>query len=183
MGAGLFASSSTGTLTITNSTISGNSSSALGGGIFKNTSPDATISFSTISGNSCSGVGGGIVQDNGTIFLKNSIIAGNTDSGGEGPDLYGTFSTLGGNIIGDNSGATITPNDDATDQIGTSGDRKYPKLAALADNGGPTHTMALESGSPALDKAKDCKDASNNDVTTDQRGFCPADLRLRYRGV
>jgi hypothetical protein len=39
-----------------------------------------------------------------------------------------------------------------------------PQLAALADNGGPTETMALAAGSPAIDVGTSCPD-------TDQRGM------------
>jgi hypothetical protein len=39
-----------------------------------------------------------------------------------------------------------------------------PRLAALADNGGPTQTEALLPGSPAIAAATNCPE-------TDQRGF------------
>ena len=41
-----------------------------------------------------------------------------------------------------------------------------PLLASLGNNGGPTPTMALLSGSPAIGAG-----ASINGITTDQRGF------------
>jgi predicted outer membrane repeat protein len=54
-----------------------------------------------------------------------------------------------------------------------------PVLApALADNGGPTPTIALLEGSPAIDAipVRDCTDQEGNKITTDQRGFGrPAD--------
>ena len=54
-----------------------------------------------------------------------------------------------------------------------------PKLGPLADNGGPTLTMALLPGSPAID-AGDTSLAP----ATDQRGFPrPAGLACRYRCV
>jgi hypothetical protein len=47
-----------------------------------------------------------------------------------------------------------------------------PKLAALADNGGPTWTQALQSGSPALDKIPDgTNGCGTSPLDVDQRGF------------
>jgi autotransporter family porin len=45
-------------------------------------------------------------------------------------------------------------------------------LGPLADNGGPTPTHALLSGSPAIDRipVEDCVDADGLPVTEDQRG-------------
>jgi Ca2+-binding RTX toxin-like protein len=51
------------------------------------------------------------------------------------------------------------------DQIGSSGHPMNPKLGALADNGGPTETMALLAGSPAIDSGSNSAAPS-----TDQRG-------------
>ena len=42
---------------------------------------------------------------------------------------------------------------------------------ALADNGGPTQTLKLLSGSPAIHIDSDCLDTSATPVTTDQRGY------------
>ena len=44
-----------------------------------------------------------------------------------------------------------------------------PLLGALADNGGPTQTHALLTGSPAIDAAGDC--VADLSITTDQRGI------------
>ena len=44
------------------------------------------------------------------------------------------------------------------------------KLGPLQDNGGPTKTMALLSGSPAIN-AGSCVDANGNPLLVDQRGF------------
>src|SRR5205807_7410420 len=47
-----------------------------------------------------------------------------------------------------------------------------PQLGALSNNGGPTATLALAPGSPAIDDdpAGGCTDAMSNLLTTDQRG-------------
>ena len=72
-------------------------------------------------------------------LLRNSILAGNTAS-----DCSGPVTSAGYNLIGSTAGCTFTPG--AGDQIGVD-----PKLATLADNGGPTQTIALLPGSPAID--------------------------------
>jgi hypothetical protein len=146
-----------GTLTVTNSTFSGNSASRGGGGIFNNGST-LTVTNSTFSGNSASFGGGGITNNVGTLTLNNSIVA-NSTSGGDVHTYSGTVSGSH-NLIGDGSGGltgTIT------------GD---PLLGPLADNGGPTQTMALLPGSPALDAGDSslAVDAQGASLTADQRG-------------
>ena len=44
-----------------------------------------------------------------------------------------------------------------------------PQLGALANNGGPTQTMALQVGSPAINGV--VYNAPNGCPTTDQRGY------------
>jgi hypothetical protein len=144
-------------LTITNSTISGNSATLGGGGIYNDGSLD--IENSTVSGNSVSGggafsIGGGIWNEQTTIMtnstasgtlsrLRNSIVAGNTAP--DGPDAKGNFDSEGGNIIGNTSG---TGGFEATDLL-----NRNPLLGPLQNNGGPTNTRALWPGSPAVDRA------------------------------
>ena len=66
------------------------------------------------------------------------------------------------------SGNTITLSQAATGSA--TGDKFFnslnPLLAPLANNGGPTQTMALQSGSPAIDAG-----TKTGAPTTDQRGF------------
>jgi hypothetical protein len=56
-----------------------------------------------------------------------------------------------------------------------SGDRNgtHPKLGPLQNNGGPTQTMALLPGSPAIDAGNPsgCRDGHGHLLTTDQRGY------------
>lgn len=78
-------------------------------------------------------------------FLSN-LIALNT---GNGPDLYGGFHSLGSNLIGLTNGCSgFTA---AGDLVGSSAAPLDPEIASLADNGGPTMTMALLPGSPAIE--------------------------------
>jgi hypothetical protein len=149
-----------GTLTLTNTTVSGNFGGR-GGGIGTLGSSNGvtlTLNNSTISGNSATEVGGGIYIEyigSVTIHARNTIIAGNTAPGE--PDLYADIGSLGHNLIGTTQGGSGF---DPTDLLNVD-----PLLGPLQDNGGPTQTMALLAGSPALNAGD-----VNQLGTTDQRG-------------
>jgi hypothetical protein len=157
-GAGIF--SEGGTVTIINSTFSGNAASidldGFGGAIGSE-SATVTITNSTITDNA----GGGIDNVAGTVRARNTIIAKNTST--QGPDVSGSLTSQGFNLIGNRSGATITPT--TGDQIGTAAAPLNPMLGPLQDNGGPTFTHALLSGSSAIDAGN----SSGSGI--DQRGF------------
>jgi CSLREA domain-containing protein len=139
--------------TIVNSTISGNTAESdpesFGGGIRTVGSggdpTEVTISNSTIANNAATVAGGGAyVQADSTITLKGTILATNTapvapDCGGPSP-----ITSQGHNLV--QNLADCTFNQQGTDLLGAD-----PLLAPLADNGGPTQTQALRSGSPAID--------------------------------
>jgi hypothetical protein len=102
------------TLTIRDSTVSGNvATSSTGGGVYNNSGRTLTIDRSTISGNSASTVGGG-VYNQGTLTITNSTIAGNTAdtsaSNWEAGGLYSddtatiTNSTITGNTAAQGGG-------------------------------------------------------------------------------
>jgi CSLREA domain-containing protein len=131
-------------LTVTNSTFSGNS--ADWGGAIYNTA-GVTFTNSTISGNSASNSGGAIYNTN-SVTLRNTIVA-RSPSGG---NCSGTISDGGGNLSWPD---TTCP-----------GINQDPLLGPLANNGGPTETMALREGSPAIDTA-----VLGNCPATDQRGI------------
>ena len=142
------------TATITNSTVSGNTA-LNGGGIF-NRFGTVNLVSSTISGNTATSNGGGIWNFGGTTSLKNTIVSGNT-APTTSDDCAGTITSLGHNIASDASCAFAGAGDiNSTD----------PLLGPLADNGGPTMTHALLSGSPAIDGVP----LAFCTVTTDQRG-------------
>ncbi|MCH2210576.1 MAG: Ig-like domain-containing protein, partial [Fuerstiella sp.] len=175
-GGGIYSSSSA-EVTVSNSTISGNNAGFVGGGL-KLTYGNITISNTTISGNKADFRAGGIYNTFGTLVINNSIVAGNTRSGGaydfrgDGPTTTGSFNLFGtggifglidgtdGNIVGVNW-KTVLEND------GTN--------PTLADNGGPTQTIALLAGSPAInegsnDLATDDGTVSGTPLVNDQRG-------------
>jgi predicted outer membrane repeat protein len=70
-----------GTLTISTSTISGNSAGSGGGGIFNGNDVTATLSGCTISGNSAGTGGGGGILNSSTLKLCNDTIQANIASG------------------------------------------------------------------------------------------------------
>lgn len=142
-----------GALTVTNSTFSENSAPFLGGGIL-NTGSTATLTVtnSTLSRNSSgTGGGGGGIANNGggTIVLRNTVVA-HSPSGG---NCRGPISDGGGNLEYPGSAC---PGSDADPLLDPAG---------LQDNGGPTETIALTSGSPAVDVA-----VAASCPPTDQRG-------------
>ncbi len=169
-GSGLFggAIDNYGILTLADSTIE-NSSAQYGGGIFNSSEATLTVLDSTIADNTATYQGGGGIDNNGTLTLIDSTIADNraANAGGglynvaggtvtvqgtiiaansattSSPDVYGTFVSLGNNLIGNPAGATGFVASDLTNV-------PDPGLAPLANNGGPTPTIALLPGSPAI---------------------------------
>ena len=157
-GGGIFNS---GPLTIANTTVTGNTASE-GGGIYSNGS--LTIINSTISGNTVNSDGGGIFNI-GTVAITNSTLSSNSASfgggiftigtveigdsvlkaGASGVNIAndgGTVTSLGYNLSTDDGGGFLTG---PGDQINTD-----PLLGPLQNNGGPTFTHELLSGSPAI---------------------------------
>lgn len=184
--------------TIVRSTISGNISNDVGGGI--RSLGDFTITDSTISGNTATGWhGGAIFQTDGDITISGSTIANNIApdyapstlfigqfGGGFVPSLTLTNTIITGNqwyacekfasgTVGNviSGGHNIVQDDScnpaASDQVTTDA-----KLGPLADNGGPTLTHALLTGSPALDAGDDaaCSAADQRGVTRPQGAHC-----------
>jgi Bacterial Ig-like domain (group 3) len=166
--------SGTATLTITNSTMSGNSANGggnFGGGIYNSAgggTATVTITNSTMSGNSASSAGGGIyIAGSGTVTVKlsNTIVAGNTRSGPTPDDIQGTVDPSSSfNVIGTGGAGGLT-NGVNNNQVGVAN----ALLAPLANYGGPTQTLALLPGSPALNAGSNTL-ANNAGLTTDQRG-------------
>jgi hypothetical protein len=159
-GGGIY--NSGGTLTITSSTVSGNGASGQhdgqpwghGGGIYGG----GTITNSTLSNNYATQSGGGIdgggAITNSTISGNSATVGGGISTGGgvigdtilnnnSGANIDGTVTSHGYNISTDDGGGNLTG---PGDQINTD-----PMLGPLQDNGGPTFTHALLSGSPAID--------------------------------
>lgn len=159
-------SCSCGPMTITNSTFANNGSTNPGGAIFSSAMGGmVTITNSTFSGNSAN-LGGGIMNFGGipAVNLFNTIVA-NSTGGDLGNFFGGTGFTGNNNLIDDTS--TITGTGNITNQPAG--------LASLANNGGPTKTAALMRGSPAIDAGDD---ATCNQTT----GTAPVN-KLDQRGI
>ncbi|MDB9412819.1 Calx-beta domain-containing protein, partial [Microcystis aeruginosa CS-567/02] len=94
-----------GTGTLTNSTISGNTATGSGGGISSwSLGGTLTLTNSTITGNTATFLGGGIENNWGTLILTNSTITGNTaDAGGGIFNFQLGTLTLTNNILTNNN--------------------------------------------------------------------------------
>jgi hypothetical protein len=148
------------TTRIINSTISGNSATSTGGGIYNATSGAVVITHSTITGHSAPSGGG--IHNLGALTISNTIVA-NSASGGDCINT-GTTTDGGHNLVEDASCGFVN---------GVNGNITGldPMLDELKDNDGPTLTHALLPGSPAIDagNATACNDAELNNQ--DQRGY------------
>ncbi len=181
LGGAALSLSGSGTAAFTNCTLSGNAVSAsalkaggtLAGGAIANAAGTLMLHNCTLADNqviSTSTVttipaqGGGIYNsatDGATATLGSTIVARNTAT--TGPDFRGPAISQGFNLIGRRDGSTGFTQ--ATDLTGTVAAPLAPGLdAGLQDNGGPTPTILLLPGSPAIDKGK------SFGTTTDQRG-------------
>ncbi len=169
-GGGLYTSG--GTVNLTNCTFFNNSAgSGFYGGAIYNLGADVSLVNCTISGNTAA-FGGGLYDAKETFVYSNTslqgtIVAGNTATDAHGgPNLWGNieqteFISAGHNLIGANpDGAIVTLS--ATDLL-----NKDPLLAPLGNYGGPTQTMPLRPGSPAIGKGFAVLGLTDHD----QRGF------------
>jgi len=170
-GSALFADTST--LNFVNSTVSGNGSRNSGGGLYL-LSTATQLFNTTITNNAANsddvgvGTGGGVYMENGgTLTLYNSIISGNyhRNEGSDfdsNDDCTGTLTSSGFNIVTTRTNCTVNG----------AASSAFVTLDTLQDNGGPTRTHALPSGSVAIDAGNPtgCTDQFGAPLGTDQRG-------------
>jgi len=158
-----------GTANLTNSTLAGNSANQ-GGGIYnggKLTAVNVTIAYNSVASG---GAGGGLDEiASGTALLANSIVASNklgSGTGASASDIAGTVSSASAyNLIGTGGSGGLTSGSNGN-QVGVAN----PLLApGLGNNGGPTQTIALLGGSPAIG-AGSAQISGVIVPTTDQRG-------------
>jgi len=171
-GGGIF-NDSTGTMTLANSTVAGNSVILHNGGGIENdgtmTAVNCTVAYNAISLGS---LGGGLYAHEGVATLNNTIVALNLIGGALPSDIYvdtggavsGAYNLIGpggfGGLSGVNHNIVVASIADL-------------HLGALANNGGPTQTIALLNGSPAIDAGSNSLAVDPNTgspLTTDQRG-------------
>ena len=143
-----------GPLALNDCTVSGNSATDYGGGMDNEGSGTLTLTACTIGDNTAGG-GGGLWNEGSTATLTDTIVAGNNTStlfnvdasasdvsGNQANLVTGTY-----NLIGTGGSGGITD--------GTGGNIVLTSLnvlglAPLGNYGGPTQTMALLAGSPAI---------------------------------
>ena len=159
---------STATLSVINSTVSGNTTGA--GGYYE----------LPCTGQAPSGVGGGLATNGGTATLSYATVADNSD----GIDNLAGSVALGGTIVADSTGSNCTGTISETSGYnldsgttcgllaGTDISGTEPLLTGLAANGGPTATQALQAGSPAIDHGGS---ALAGRPSADQRGLARPD--------
>jgi hypothetical protein len=158
-------------LAVTNATLFGNSvsaaGSAQGGGIF--TGSFTTLINDTLASNTATGgtpLGGGIFNVlNQTVNLVNTIVFDPNGASAD-PDVSGPISATQNSLYGSNVAGQIAANGD----LGGNKFNTNPMLGPLADNGGPTQTLALLPGSPAIG-AGTSTSLLGDIPTTDQRGL------------
>jgi hypothetical protein len=185
-----------GTLTIADSTISGNSAATIGGGIYNRNV--LTVINTTISGNTANTSGsnweGGGLYTEGTTTIVNSTIAGNASFSGAGVSVEaGATATFKNTIVAQNTATgagqpgncrvlgTLTSQGGNLEDTNTcnyvqAGD--LPSTAAgfgpLQDNGGPVDTRALLGGSAAIDRGTGggCPATDARGVVRPQQAAC-----------
>jgi hypothetical protein len=154
-------------VTINNSTFVDNTSGSDGGAIWKEAGGSLTINMSTITGNSAVDGGGGVwfseefyvyeqtaAKDQADVTIRGTILAGNTGFEGAADDLgsrdgaTSQVATISDSILGVvDADITVA----ASNTIDATAPGFVLGLDALSDNGGATETMALLTGSPAID--------------------------------
>ncbi len=176
-----------GALNLTNSTISGNMVDfGTGGGIYNNAGV-VTSTNTTFTNNFGVFGGGAIINRAGTVTFTNSTLSGNwAGEGGGIANTDGGTATFMNTIVANNfsnfncgnfNGGILTgSNNLADDDSCGPGFINSPSilLGPLADNSGPTQTLALLPGSAAIDAGDDevCPSTDQRGVTRPQGAHC-----------
>lgn len=165
-GGGVFVAGNT---TVNNSTLSGNIATTGNGGAFSVFPNSQLATTNTTITNNRAATGGGVnITGNGVYLLRNTIIAGNTDTNTEVnncPDVFGTMGSFGYNLIGSTTCNNIYQPNGGTLTGNILNPAGGARLAPLGNYGGATQTHALFPNSPAINAGD-----PNNTFTTDQRG-------------
>ena len=169
--------SANGTLNLTNVTFSANRANDDGGALLTQLSSITNLNDVTFTGNVADadddggGDGGGLYNAGGSINVQNTILARNSDRGGEAPDcgenLGGTvFESGGHNLIGSTVGCPFLALDSDIFPVAN------PHLAPLAHNGGFTQTVALLKHSKAINHGSGKRPGTGGSACAkrDQRG-------------
>ena len=170
---------SNGAISMTNVTMTHNSSSGIGGALLFNAAEPLPVSLTnvTIADNSAAPGGGGGITDasqmmtgSGATGVHNTIIADNTggDCGVWSPGSRRVPAAVDAGFNLDSDG-TCFKGDAKTDKVGVD-----PLLGAPADNGGSVLTDALMPGSPAIDGGSNtgCPATDARGITRPQGASC-----------
>jgi hypothetical protein len=168
---------SNGNLTLTNCTIAGNTAGSSGGGIYYGggiyNGDTLSMTNCTVAGNQASG-GGGIYSTHMSMLINCTVANNTVTSGGDDvgidvgnamplaltllntivynpksgaateADVLGTITDAQGSLFG------TSPTIAANGNLGSNLVNTNPLLVPLQNNGGPTQTMSLHAGSPAI---------------------------------
>jgi CSLREA domain-containing protein len=175
LGGGAIVNVTGGHMSVSSSLFSGNTSPYFGGAL--ENSAEIVIENSTFFGNAGLDVAANLNAYDASLTIINSTFSGNTSSSGTIHNYVGTVTLKNTIVANPAGGANCTGS--ITDGGGNlsypdntcPGINLDPKLGSLADNGGPTQTMALLSESAAIDAAQDCKDTDGKVLANDQRGI------------
>src|SRR5690606_3622951 len=148
-------------LSLTNSTLSGNSASADGGGLLlDHAAAELTADFVTQTAQSAP-LGASLAVAQGAVHLHGSLIG--DEAGGLSCAGSGEWTASGANLDTDGSCAAL-----AGGAITTVASLE---LGAFGFHGGPTPVHLLRHTSPAIDAAPDCRTGRGGLLLLDQRGF------------
>lgn len=166
-----------GALYVTSSTFSDNSGVFGGGAVYNNVDATLHVTNSSFSGNASTDAA---ISNGGTATVTNSTISGNIGGGFENSGTATVMNTIVNNNTSSNcidyQGTLTASNNLADDDNCGPGFVNSPSilLGPLADNGGPTQTMALLPGSAAIDAGDDtaCPATDQRGVTRPQGAHC-----------
>jgi Ca2+-binding RTX toxin-like protein len=206
-GGGIYASGSDAALQILDSSLFDNGVAYSGSALLAYNT-NAWVTNSTISRNSSDRDYGAIVNQSeygfqSTVILKNVTVADNTGAGAENVAQFGGNAAIevGNSVFANNSAGNLTSininstlvststghniSDDLSNIFTHVSDRPQtnPLIGSLANNGGPTPTHALLSGSPAVNHGDNSQavDAFSAALVSDQRG--PGFSRIQFGAV
>jgi len=165
-------------ISVTNSTVSANSASATGGASafssavagISNSGGTLSLNGVTLARNNVSEPNGGFLPAvagvsnffGGTLTSQSSLISGQSG----GPNCYGlAASSDGGYNLDDGTSCGFSA---ANHSLSSTEPLLDP--AGLQSNGGPTRTIALRVGSPAIDAISPGTNGCGTTIATDQRG-------------
>ena len=141
-----------------NSGTGGTDGTGYGGGMYNYQGSNPTETNCTFSGNTATR-GGGMDNSDSSPTVTNCIFWGNTLTGS------GSANEISGGTATNFTYCVIKDGDSTYNVAGTNNVFEDPKLASLANNGGPTQTIAIMDGSSAIGTGTPV-----DGITTDQRG-------------